>query len=79
MAFGGKGDWGWIEKGIDDPNYNVEYDEKELNKYYICDCCGAKFTLADAISDFSSRINGISYTSISEAGDLCGNCAADKY
>ena len=73
------GDWGWIEKGLDDSDYDVLNDDEELEKTYECDCCHCVFTLDEAASDFASRISGISYFSISEAGDLCGNCAADKY
>ena len=49
------GDWGWIEKGIDDDNYDVENDYEELNKHYRCDRCGNSFTLEEAASDFTSH------------------------
>lgn len=73
------GDWGWREKGIDNSDYDVTNDDEELEKTYKCDRCKIVFTLEEAASDFASHISGISYFSISEAGDLCGNCAAENY
>ena len=74
------GDYGWIEKGLDDPNYSVENDEEELKKTYVCKDCQSTFTLREAIDEYSSRMNGdLSYTTDRYAGDLCGYCAADHF
>lgn len=77
--FGERGDWGWIDKGIDDPDYDVLDDQEELDKVYTCEICGREFTLGEAISEFTEHVSGITYTMVREAGELCGHCAGEKY
>ena len=63
----------------DNAEYSIEDDPEELQKSYVCDNCGCTFTMEEAIDDYGDRFNGdLSYISCRHAGDLCGNCAADK-
>ena len=68
----------WINRSINDPNYDVENDIEAMTEKYVCQECGCTFTLDEASSDFMDHIDGISYLSTDYRGDLCGICAAEK-
>lgn len=68
----------WFERAIDNPDYDPESDPDALNEEYVCDVCGCTFTLEEAIDVYRRRVDA-SYRVCGHAGDLCGNCAADKY
>ena len=69
----------WFDKGLSDSQYDLNDDEEELEKTYVCECCGCTFTLGEALSDFADRFNyDLSYNGCGYDGSLCGNCAADE-
>jgi len=70
----------FIEKGIDDPNYDVRNDfEAMCEVVYTCEKCGDTFTLEEAASRFYDNTHGEDYFSCGNCGELCGDCASEKY
>ena len=69
----------WFERAIDDSNYDVTSDPDEMNRIYICENCGCRFTLDEAFGKFYNYFNGdLSYNGCGYDGSLCGDCAAEE-
>ena len=59
-------------------DYGVEDDDEVYFAPRICDRCGCSFTLSEAMSVFSDRIDWPPYGE-EFVGEYCGDCAAEIY